>query len=159
MKYHGINALKDGYKEEGEVAMTEVMIKQAAIDMILSQGEKIYPYEGCGVLLRRTGQETITEVIACRNAVADKATEHFLIDPLELAEIEKESIGNEYEIAGFYHTHPDQEAVVSAEDGRFMIPGMIYAILSVYDGHPERLRFYRKDAPSDKEKETGYMGG
>ena len=34
------------------------------------------------------------------------------------------------EIVGFYHSHPDREAVLSGEDETEMIPEQVYVILS-----------------------------
>ena len=45
---------------------------------------------------------------------------------------------------GFYHSHADAEASLSDEDEENMIPGMVYAILPVFQGKPGQIRVYRK---------------
>lgn len=49
-----------------------------------------------------------------------------------------------YDLIGFYHSHADAEAILSDEDEENMIPGMVYAILSVFPGKPGQIRAYRK---------------
>ena len=102
-----------------------------------------YPFEGCGVLLGSADGYRIREVKSLNNdAGKDSAKTFFAIDPLSLYEIETEE--NDYEIIGFYHTHPEHRAVPSKEDEKYMIPGMLYMIVSVSAGYCSDVRLYHK---------------
>ena len=45
--------------------------------------------------------------------------------------VQKETEDSTSGIIGFYHSHPDKEAVLSMADKRGMIPGQLYVLVSV----------------------------
>ena len=94
-----------------------------------------YPKEACGMLLRRSAESRAADSFRLDNkAQPGRAGSCFITDPLEIFEAERKAEEKGYEIAGFYHSHPDRWAVLSDEDVKYMIPGMLYIILSV-TGH------------------------
>lgn len=90
-----------------------------------------YPQEGCGVLLGVRDEGRIETVCPVDNQAGD-GTRHgyFVMDPLELYRIERQAEEEGLQVMGFYHSHPDSEAVPSCDDIRHMIPEMIYIIRS-----------------------------
>ena len=101
--------------------------------MLVSHAEAEYPRECCGILLGECdgGRKTVRSIIETENAVSgEHSTAHFRIDPLAVAKAEREP----FEILGFYHSHPDCEAIPSKEDILHMIEGYSYPIISVRNG-------------------------
>ena len=111
-----------------------MLILQSNIsEMLISHAEAEYPRECCGILLGESdgGRKTVRRIIKTENAVGDdRETAHFRIDPLAVAKAEREP----FEILGFYHSHPDCEAIPSKEDILHMIEGYSYPIISVRNG-------------------------
>ena len=104
-----------------------------------------YPAEGCG-LLAGDDNGSIEEVFfAENNADSQERSGHYMIDPLDLYELEKKVLGSGYRVLGFYHSHPDCDARMSGEDREFMVPQMLYVIASVEDGECGEIRGFVKD--------------
>ena len=82
-------------------------------------------------------------------AEEERRGEYFLIDPLEIAKSELLAEKERLELIGFYHSHPDHEAVASKEDALHMIRGCSYVILSVKNGICRELRSYEKTDSMD----------
>ena len=122
-----------------------MLISKAACRSITEHVEAVYPEEACGVLLGKSSDSFITEACRTENiAGKDDTGRYFIIDPLEIYRIEKETAGKE-SIIGFFHSHPDRPAVVSEKDEEFMIPGMLYLIVSVDDKGVREIRGYKKE--------------
>lgn len=103
---------------------------------ILSHAEREYPCECCGVLLgKRIGGKRIADGIVCsENKSSSDKTARFAIDPLEIMRIELSAKTDGLDIVGFYHSHPDCEAVLSASDAVYMLEDYSYPIVSARDG-------------------------
>ena len=104
-----------------------------------------YPKEGCGIL---AGDEkgSIEEVFCTGNGTEkERSSGHYEIDPLTLYDLEKKAEEKGYSVLGFFHSHPDCEAVMSMEDNEHMIPQMLYVIASVKNGRCGEIRGYIKD--------------
>ncbi|MBQ8356270.1 MAG: M67 family metallopeptidase [Clostridia bacterium] len=106
-----------------------------------------YPEECCGILLgKREGERrTVYRVLPVENRgnVKQKTT-RFRIDPLEIARIELSAERERLEIVGFYHSHPDHEAIASRTDAAYMIAGYSYPVISVRDGVCVRMACFEK---------------
>lgn len=114
---------------------------------LIRQAKKEYPNECCGVLLgTRSGQDklVIRQIAACNQADQGAKNVHFKMSPLELLHIEQLARTEQLEIIGFYHSHPDCAADASAEDMRYMIPGLSYPILSIVSGDLAEIKSYGK---------------
>ena len=100
-----------------------------------SAAKKAYPCECCGILVGKKsemGEIEVTEIREASNQIQgrEEAT-HFSIDPLFLYNTERELESRGLEIVGFYHSHPDCKAILSDEDRKYMVPGLVYTIMSV----------------------------
>ena len=80
----------------------------------------------------------------------DKRQFHFITDPLEIYELECKAEKDGYKVVGFFHSHPDCEAVLSVEDEKYMIPKMLYLIVSVRDGIYRDVKGYIKASPDER---------
>ena len=123
-----------------------ILIPGDTIDRLEQAVLSAYPGEACGILLGDRETKTIRAIRPAGNlADAEISGRFFRIDPLEVYRIERQAEDEGYEVAGFYHSHVEAEAVPSEEDGLYMIPGMICLILPVYGRLMGRVRAYRKD--------------
>jgi proteasome lid subunit RPN8/RPN11 len=91
------------------------------------------------------GKFEVTEIRALPNRIQGEGRgTHFEADPLFLYQVEWEIEGNGLEIVGFYHSHPDYEAIPSREDVENMVPGLVYMIISVTREGVADIRSYRR---------------
>ena len=112
-----------------------------------SAAKKAYPCECCGILVgtRTNGEIEFIEAREATNQTQGNAQNtHFVIDPLDLYQVEKELEGSGQEIVGFYHSHPDCKAILSDEDRKYMVPGLVYTILSVTENGVVDIKSYTK---------------
>ena len=116
-----------------------------------------YPTECCGVLYGKTeadGRIRIIDAVAVKNASASgNAHVHYMIDPLEWYRLECTARERNLELIGIYHSHPEHPAILSREDEEGMLPGLLYLIVSVYNGQCTELRGYKKESMKQKAAE------
>ena len=101
-----------------------------------------YPCECCAALFTKEGG-SIDDYCPLQNMSGESG--HYSIDPAELYECERAYQEKGYEIAGFFHTHPDAPAVMSEEDERNVIPYMLYLVASVSGDSCRGMRLWRMD--------------
>lgn len=98
---------------------------------MMLHAKQAYPREGCGVLLCNRENGRIEKLKSMANTVDEESGgTHFMIDPLELYRLESEAESEGRVIAGFYHSHPDRRAILSEEDKEYLIPEMLYVVVS-----------------------------
>ncbi|MBR1851930.1 MAG: M67 family metallopeptidase [Lachnospiraceae bacterium] len=118
---------------------------------ICVHASQVYPQECCGILLGDGKKLRVQEIYKAQNkSVGEPGREHFLIDPLELYQAERKADEKGLDVIGFYHSHPDCLALLSREDEEYMIPGMIYFIISLTDGKIAEWKIYRKTKPDER---------
>jgi len=110
---------------------------------IRQQGEKIYPSECCGIIfgsINRQESKTVSAIEPIRNSKEESEQYHrFLITADEMLLAEQKARKLKVEILGFYHSHPDCEAVPSEYDKNYALPFYSYIILSVQEGIAKEL--------------------
>lgn len=107
------------------------------MEEIHSYARTAYPKECCGILIgkRLENNRIVHKVIQTRNMIDENQNSiHFVMNPLEVVRVELLADVEKLEIVGFYHSHPDYEAVASGEDLLHMIEGYSYLIISVRYG-------------------------
>ena len=118
-----------------------------------------YPREACGILI---GNETnrIEEIRFAENTeIPEEAESGYEMDPFLVYRVERE-LPDDQRICGFYHSHPDKPAVPSKKDDQYMIPQLIYLILSTDGDTCNEIRAYYKqrvEAESHKEVEVDLL--
>jgi len=104
-------------------------------NQIAAHGERDYPYECCGLLLGRfgeDGQKVATETYLISNAREETAKRNrFLITPEELLHGERYATLKGLDVIGFYHSHPDHPAAPSEYDRDHAWPVFSYVIVSI----------------------------
>jgi [CysO sulfur-carrier protein]-S-L-cysteine hydrolase len=137
-----------------------MVLSAAELETIRAQAVQEYPFESCGVVLRRGDERRL---LRCRNAQnelhARDATRHprdartaYYIDPkdlLRIGDLEHQGFG----VAVIYHSHIDAGAYFSATDkhnalvnGEPAYPEATYVVLSVRDGQVDDAGAFRWDA-------------
>ena len=136
-----------------------MVLTAAELETIRAQAVQEYPFESCGVVLRRGDERRL---LRCRNAQnelhARDATRHprdartaYYIDPkdlLRIGDLEHQGFG----VAVIYHSHIDAGAYFSETDRRQALmggepayPGAVYVVTSVVRGAVEAVGAFRWD--------------
>src|SRR6266576_3159478 len=119
-------------------------------DEIATHGERDYPYECCGLLIGHfagDGRKVVTETYPISNAREEAAKRNrFLIRPEELLQGERYAAAKDLDIIGFYHSHPDDQAVPSQYDLEHAWPAYSYIIVAVRNGQREAFRSWEMRA-------------
>lgn len=127
-----------------------LILKSDISERLISHAEAEYPRECCGILLGECdgGRKTVRRIMETENTVGgEHGTSHFRIDPLAVAKAEREQL----EILGFYHSHPDCEAIPSKEDILHMIEGYSYPIISVRNGKCADINSFARISQTSEE--------
>ncbi|MEQ1604222.1 MAG: M67 family metallopeptidase [Pyrinomonadaceae bacterium] len=112
-------------------------LTEQQLGAIKAHAEADYPHECGGLLLGRLDAEnskTVTETLPMENT-ADVETRHdrVLIDPRALMLADRKAREKGLDVIGYYHSHPDDEAVPSQFDLDHALPVWSYIIVSVRD--------------------------
>ena len=104
------------------VAGTSIEIDNTVLEGIRSHVAGQYPAEACGVLLKQIGGSEVTTVRIRQFCMAENCSQgsdsldSYRINPLRLFRMEQYWSELGFEVAGFYHSHPDRRAVPSYID-------------------------------------------
>lgn len=110
-------------------------IENRAWNRILGHTVAGYPREACGILLCPYEKpQHIAKAHPARNTTAEDPARRYLIDPLEFLEVDNWAEQNEFDICGFYHSHPDHPCAPSEHDRKLAWEGYLYLIVSVKEG-------------------------
>ena len=116
---------------------------------IRAHGERDYPYQCGGLLGGRFGEDglkPVVETYPISNAREEEAKRNrFLIRPEELMRGERHARARGLDVVGFYHSHPDEEAVPSGYDLEHAWPTYSYIVVSVRGGTAVALRSWEME--------------
>ena len=118
-------------------------INRALEKVVVGACEAAYPDEACGLLIgpapgdfdapgRAVGVDEVRPLPNGWDATAK--TNRYLLDPREVAKIERELSGSRRGVVGFFHSHPDAPAWPSPFDLMNAWPCVSYWILRVQEG-------------------------
>jgi proteasome lid subunit RPN8/RPN11 len=93
--------------------------------------ERSRPFECCGILLggAECGDFHVRSVIAAANVTENDRQRHYAVDPKVLLDTHRRARESGHEVIGYYHSHPLDPPVPSAEDAAHAWPGVCYLIL------------------------------
>lgn len=132
----------------------EITIDSGAYALLEQSVRRAYPGEACGVLLGERETGTVQAVRSMENRADRKISgRYYRIDPPELYRLECRAEAEGYGITGFWHSHVNAEAVLSGEDERNMVPGMIYLIIPATGAGTGRGRAYIQKSADGKAEE------
>jgi proteasome lid subunit RPN8/RPN11 len=117
---------------------------------IKAECESCYPNECCGILFgdmeNDSGIKYARMIQSITNSFEDGERYHrFLITAESMMRAEQYARRNRLDIVGFYHSHPDCEAVASEYDRAHALPVYSYIIVSVRDGRAVDIRSWELD--------------
>ena len=135
--------------------MSLLRLPKTLLERICIHAEEQYPNECCGVLLGNAGVDgwTVVDAIRTENSALESARNRYVIAPLELVKIMHEARRRELEVAGFYHSHPDQTAVWSQTDlAEAHWLGCSYLITEVSQGRATGTHSFQLSGTSEEDK-------
>ena len=117
-------------------------------------GERTFPHECGGMIIghfkAEKGKRTV-ELLPMENAM-DAAEQHnrVLILPKDVLRAERYAREKKLDVIGYYHSHPDCEAVPSQFDLDHALPVWTYIIVSVENGKAVDLRAWEMENDRSK---------
>lgn len=119
------------------------------LDQIRQHGKEAYPEECCGFLLgehTRSGNRVVA-LHRTANRQADNRERRFAIPPEDYRAADEAARGQDLDIVGFYHSHPDHPPNPSDTDLKeATFPGYTYLIVSIQDGQPNGMKAWHLSA-------------
>ena len=121
-----------------------IQLSDQQITEIEAHARREYPHECCGALLGRFGEtrlKIVSAIYPITNAREGQSKRNrFLIQPEELLRVERLAASQQLDVVGFYHSHPDHQAVPSQYDLVHAWPVYSYIVVAVQAGIPGELR-------------------
>jgi proteasome lid subunit RPN8/RPN11 len=110
---------------------------------IEAHARSAYPEECCGILLGLAATGKICDALPAQNLAPSNRAIRYNLDPRAILHAERESRERGLEIIGFYHSHPDHDAVPSATDAALSWEAYCYLIVPVTAAGPGVPRAWR----------------
>jgi len=135
-------------------------IRKRAIDRILAQAERDYPYETCGLLLGKVEGDvrTVFGIFETPNVNPDRKNDRYEIDPRDYMKAEDKAREFGLEVVGVYHSHPDHPDRPSRFDEERAFEGFSYIIVSVSRGKATSFRSWVLTDKGFREEEVETFG-
>lgn len=131
-----------------------IRITDDNIAEITAHAERDYPHECGGLLLGHFDAETgktVTEILPMENtADFERRHDRVLIEPRSVMRAERYARERGIDVIGYYHSHPDDEAVPSQFDLDHALPVWSYIIVSVREGKAVDLRSWKMENDRSK---------
>jgi proteasome lid subunit RPN8/RPN11 len=112
---------------------------------IQAHGMETYPHECCGAILGRdeNGSREVLGLLPLANRREDSPRNRFEVTPADVLLAEKTAREKDFELIGWYHSHPDAPAQPSEFDREHAWPWYSYIIVSVRSGLPREMNSWR----------------
>lgn len=120
-------------------------IREDLARRIQAHGGETYPHECCGALLGRDGggDREVLGLLALSNRRDDSPRNRFEVTSEDVRLAEKEARGRQWELIGWYHSHPDAPARPSEYDREHAWPWYSYVIVSIERGQARDMTSWR----------------
>lgn len=125
-----------------------MIFRQDLYHLLIGQSKTSYPEETGGLLLGNVVNDKldVKKVIPLSNIRKDSRHNRIEINPLDYAKAEKLAISLQLGVWGFYHSHPDADAVPSDYDRtHFPFTEWWYPIVSIRKGEFADIRCWQLD--------------
>ena len=121
-----------------------ISILSPQIEEIKLHAERDYPHECGGMLIghfESEGGKRVVETLPLENAREDEARHNrVLILPKDVLRAERYAREKGLDVIGYYHSHPDDQAIPSQYDLDHALPVWSYLISSVFEGKTADIR-------------------
>src|SRR5215813_8767166 len=125
-----------------------IILSEQQIGLIEAHGERTYPNECGGMLLGSFGDDgkrTVTEIFSLENASTENQQNRVLLLPKDVLLAERRAHETNVDVIGYYHSHPEDEAVPSQYDLDHALPVWSYVIISVRRGKAADVRSWQME--------------
>ncbi len=118
-----------------------ILISKTELDEIIRHALETYPEECCGLLVgkKEDNKKVVTKVIRSKNVYIGDRRRRYVVDPLDIYNVEKVAEKHGLMFIGVYHSHPDYPARPSAYDAEIAWPSISYLIVSIYNKKFDRV--------------------
>jgi proteasome lid subunit RPN8/RPN11 len=123
------------------------------LQQIRREGSAAYPNECCGAILGHDkGDNRIVDSLRplANSFEPGEQFHRFRLDPLELAQVDKEAGQRGLLVLGFYHSHPDHPARPSEYDRVHAWPFYSYVIVAIEKGKSADLTSWLLDEATEQ---------
>ncbi len=131
-------------------------LTQLVLNTLRTHGEETYPHECCGVLVGHATPDgnRVEAAVRAGNTRTDSAHNRYHIAPEELIRIQREARKNDWDIVGFYHSHPDHPAQWSSTDlAEAHWLGCSYVITAVEGGRAAQTHAFLLQGTTEDDKQ------
>jgi proteasome lid subunit RPN8/RPN11 len=120
-------------------------ISEELAGKIRAHGVETYPHECCGAILGRESDAAreVLGLMPLANRRDDSPRNRFEVTSDDVRLAEKTARGQQFELIGWYHSHPDAPARPSEYDRDHAWPWYSYIIVSVQSGQPRDMNSWR----------------
>jgi proteasome lid subunit RPN8/RPN11 len=120
-------------------------ISEELAGKIRAHGVETYPHECCGAILGRESDAAreVLGLMPLANRRDDSPRNRFEVTSDDVRLAEKTARGQQLELIGWYHSHPDAPARPSEYDRDHAWPWYSYIIVSVESGQPRDMNSWR----------------
>ena len=133
-----------------------IRFKEEAMEQMVEDAVNTFPEECCGFLFGTEQGEvrTISRIFIVNNAKEGDRRRRFIISPQDYMRAEALADGNDLQLLGIYHSHPNHPAIASEHDRVAAQPYFSYVIISVMDREPADIRSWQLNDELQFEEET-----
>ncbi len=116
---------------------------------LAGHAQEVYPEECCGVLVGPSSSEApepdcqVTALWPVDNREVGDRRRGYTLSPEDLLEVYRRARREGREVIGYYHSHPDGEAVPSRRDLAEAVTGVRYLIVEVTQSGVGEMRCWR----------------
>ncbi len=125
----------------------DLKISKSQLLVMTTQAQGVYPEECGGLLVGLVidGDFEVRKVIPLENIKLESRHNRIEIDPLDYARVERQALKEGFGVWGFYHSHPNADAIPSEFDrANFPFTNWWYPIISVAENKTIRQIQYWK---------------
>jgi proteasome lid subunit RPN8/RPN11 len=138
-----------------------IELRQNIIEAITAHAESDYPHECGGMLIGKfeAGKKSVVETFPLENAREEEARHNrVLILPKDVLRAERYAREKNLDVVGYYHSHPDSQAIPSQYDLDHALPVWSYIIASVIGGKVVDIRSWEMENDRSKFNEEVISG-